>query len=262
MASKKEIRTIVVIGSGNVATHLSLAFYNAGLKILQIYSRNLDHAKLLANKLNASYTSDLSGLAENADLYLFAISDSAIQSVLDKKDWKGKLLVHTAGSISISIFKAFSENFGVIYPLQTFSKIRIIDISSIPFFIEANSSVTLDHLKKLVCKISKNASAISFEDRLILHLAAVFANNFSNHMFTIAADILEKHKLPIKYLHPLIQETSMKAIEVGPVSAQTGPAVRNNIEIIQKHITLLENEPELQNLYKFISENIIKYHKQ
>jgi predicted short-subunit dehydrogenase-like oxidoreductase (DUF2520 family) len=262
VASNKEIQSIVVIGSGNVATHLSLAFYQAGLKILQIYGQNLDHAKLLANKLDASYTADLRSLSENADLYLFAITDSAIQSVLDKRDWKGKLLVHTAGSISLNIFKTISENFGVIFPLQTFSKNRSIDISSVPFFIEANSSDTLDVLKKLVYKISKNVSAISFKDRLILHLAAVFANNFSNHMLTVAADILKKHKLPIEYLHPLIQETSMKAIELGPVSAQTGPAVRNNFEIIQKHITLLENEPELQNLYKFISENIIKYHKQ
>ena len=261
MVTKEKIQTIVVLGSGNVATHLSIAFYQAGFKILQVYSRNLGNARELANKIGANFTSDLAKINDNSDLYLFAISDSAIQSVLENKNWTGKILVHTAGSISIEIFKPYSENFGVIYPLQTFSKKRDIDISNVPFFIEASSQGIADTLESLVKKISKIIYSISFKDREILHLAAVFANNFSNHMFAVAAEILKKHNLPFDYLKPLIEETSLKAIELGPTAAQTGPAIRANPDVMQKHITLLENETELQNLYKFISDNIIKYHK-
>jgi predicted short-subunit dehydrogenase-like oxidoreductase (DUF2520 family) len=260
--NKKKIRTIVVLGSGNVATHLSLAFHQAGLKILQVYSRSMEHAKELANKVDSNYTSGLANITDNADIYLFSVSDSAIQPILDKINWTGKILVHTAGSVAIEIFKSYSENFGVIYPLQSFSKNRKIDISKVPFFIEANSPEIADTLEILVRQISNNIYRISFEERKILHLAAVFASNFSNHMYAIADELLKKNNIPFNYLQPLVYETSAKAFELGPKVAQTGPAIRNNFDILKKHAVLLNSEPDWQNLYKFISDNIIKYHKQ
>ena len=261
MVSEKKIQTIVVLGSGNVATHISMAFHSVGLKIVQVYSRNLECAKELADKVDAQYTSDLASITDEADLYLFAVSDSAIQNVLDNKDWPGKILAHTAGSVSIDIFKPYSENFGVIYPLQSFSKNRKIDLSEVPFFIEASSEEIVDILESLIREISNNIYRLSFEEREILHLAAVFASNFSNHMYAIADELLRKNNIPFNYLQPLVNETSAKAFELGPKASQTGPAVRNNFDILKKHMGLLNSEPDWQKLYKFISDNIIKYHK-
>jgi predicted short-subunit dehydrogenase-like oxidoreductase (DUF2520 family) len=258
---KKKIRTIVVLGSGNVATHLSLAFYRVGFKILQVYSRNLENARELAKIINTDFTSDLNSIVDDADLYLFALSDSAIQPVLENKKWPNKILIHTAGSVSIEIFKPFTEKFGVIYPLQSFSKNRKIDISLVPFLIEASAPEIANILESFIQKISNNIYSISFREREILHLAAVFANNFTNHLYSISDEILRKYHIPFSYLQPLIEETILKAIELGPKAAQTGPAVRNNLDVLQKHLNLLRGEPEWQNLYKFISDNIIKYHK-
>jgi len=257
----KEIRNIVLLGSGNVASHLAIAFCNSGVKIIQIYSRKLEHAKELAEKVNSNFTSDLSELPDNADLFLFAVTDSAILPILKNSKLQDKLLVHTAGSVPAAIFKDFTNRYGVIYPFQTFTKGIDINISECPFFIEADSEPTIQILESFVNKFSKNVKVINFEQRLILHLSGVFTSNFSNHLLAIATELLNKNGFSIEVLKPLLEETYRKAFQIGATDAQTGPAIRNNREIIQKHIAMLSSEPDWQKIYTFMSESIARYHK-
>ncbi|HOK50541.1 MAG TPA: DUF2520 domain-containing protein [Bacteroidales bacterium] len=253
-------RTMVVLGSGNVATHLARAFSQRQIKIVQIYSRTLDHARRLADEISCLYTNQLNSLVE-ADLYLFALSDSAILEVLQQGEWNDKLCVHTAGSVPMDVFKPFTQAYGVIYPFQTFSRDVEIDFNQVPFFIEASNKTVEDMLSQLIGRVSSTVQYASSQQRLHLHLAGVFACNFVNHMLAIAEQILLQKNIPLESLHPLVQETFRKALAISAHKAQTGPAVRNNVEVIQKHIDLLKEKPEWQKIYTFVSESIYKmYH--
>jgi predicted short-subunit dehydrogenase-like oxidoreductase (DUF2520 family) len=256
-----KIRNIVLLGSGNVASNLAVAIFNAGIKIIQVYSRNLEHAGELAEKVDSDFTSDLSKLFNEADLYLFAVTDPAILQILKNRDWQDKLLVHTAGSVPADIFKDFTNRYGVIYPFQTFTKGREVKISECPFFIEADSELTNHKLDSFVHKFSAKVNAISFEQRIILHLSGVFASNFGNHMLTIASELLYNHGFSMEILKPLMEETYRKAFQIGPKDAQTGPAIRNNMEIMEKHFAMLSAEPDWQKIYTFVSESIVRNHK-
>jgi predicted short-subunit dehydrogenase-like oxidoreductase (DUF2520 family) len=169
-------------------------------------------------------------------------------------------LVHTSGSLSLDIFKSYSGRFGVIYPLQTFTKGRKIDFYKIPLFIQGNSSETLALLYSFCNRISEKIIKIDSDKKVVLHLAAVFANNFINHLLTIAYELLKQNKLPAEYLYPLIEETVHKAMEMDPKLTQTGPAVRNDLDTINNHIEMLSKKPEWQKIYTFVSENIQKYY--
>lgn len=246
---------IVIIGAGNVATHLSKALLQSGNNIKQVFSRTETSAKNLAAELNTSYITNIKQIDNNADLYIFAVSDNAITKLAKKIRLKDKRVVHTAGSVPLSIFKQ-AKNHGVFYPLQTFSKNRKIDFKKVPICIEANNPDFNYELLELGHKLSDSVWQIDSERRKQLHLAAVFACNFVNRMYVLAKELIVDKGVGYDILHPLIKETAMKAISMDPKKAQTGPAVRNDTESLEKHIELLSSYPEIQHIYQTISDSI------
>ena len=258
-----EIHQIVILGSGNVATRLSIALQLAGLNILQIYGRNLHHSKILADHLGTKYTSDLKAIIPSADLYLLCISDDALTEVIEDFPEKDGLLVHTSGTISMDVFQSIQNNYGVFYPLQTFSKDKEIEFEEIPICIEANSKTNEAKLVRLAEKISNNIHLINSDQRKTLHVAAVFASNFTNYFYSISKDILETNQLSFDLLKPLIIETVEKALSQNPDKTQTGPARRGDKKIISAHLEFLNSQPVFKEMYELISKHIKhKYSKQ
>jgi predicted short-subunit dehydrogenase-like oxidoreductase (DUF2520 family) len=251
---------IVIIGAGNVATHLSKALVKAGNNIKQIYSRTEVSAKTLAKELNIDYTTNIESIDNEADLYIFSVSDNAIPELALKLDIKDKNVVHTAGSVPLSVLKG-AKNYGVFYPLQTFSKSREVNFKEIPLCIEANNNEFNQTLTELAGQISKSVWQIDSVQRKRLHLSAVFACNFVNHMYALAKDLLSHEEIDFEILYPLIKETAIKATTMGPKLAQTGPALRNDTESLEKHIELLSSYPEIQKIYRTISESIQLFNK-
>ncbi len=250
---------IVFLGAGNLAQHLSKALQNAGHDIVQIYSRTLKSANELANKLNSKATNDISRIIETADLYIVAVSDDAIQQVIDKLNITDKNVVHTAGSIPMDILQS-ANNYGVFYPLQTFSKNSVLDFTDIPVCVESNNESFKETLLDLARQISGSVWSINSEERKYLHLAAVFVCNFVNHLYSLAEELINEKELDFTILHPLIKETVNKAVAISPKLAQTGPALRNDKKTIEKHTNLLISQPGLQKIYKIISDSIHKFH--
>jgi predicted short-subunit dehydrogenase-like oxidoreductase (DUF2520 family) len=191
-----------------------------------------------------------------------ALKDSAFEEVLPQINFQNKLLVHCSGSMPLSCLENYSENIGVFYPLQTFSKDREVDFAEIPVFVEANSPENEKKLVQMAEKISGRASVLNSEKRLNLHISAVFACNFVNHFYTIAAEVLKSKEIPFEVLNPLILETARKVQNLEPVLAQTGPAVRFDENVISKHLDALQEFPEFQKLYELVSESIYKFHQK
>ena len=246
---------IVIIGSGNVATHLSKALLSAGNKIKQVYSRTEIAAKKLGQELDADYTSYIQSIDNEADLYVFSVSDNVIPELAKRVNITNKNVVHTAGSVPLSVFKN-ARNHGVFYPLQTFSKSREVSFKEIPLCIEANTTEFNDTLIALAHKISNSVWQIDSIQRKQLHLSAVFACNFVNHLYALSKELINDRDIDFKILHPLIKETAIKATMMDPKLSQTGPAVRNDTESLKKHIELLSSYPEIQGLYRHLSESI------
>jgi len=254
----EKIKNIVLIGAGNVATHLAYAFENAGLQILQVYSRTVDSAKTLAENLYTDFTTNINDLNPDADLYVISLRDDAVSLIADTLNLKDKLVVHTSGSLSMMSIETISKNIGVFYPLQTFSKVRKVTFSDIPVCIEANTEKNENLLLGLANSISNNVKLINSEEREVLHLAAVFACNFPNFMYSASENILINNKLDFNLLRPLILETALKIQKMNPVDAQTGPAKRGDQKIMNQHLEMLKNYPGLETLYKMISAQIQK----
>lgn len=250
---------IILIGAGNVATHLGMALKNAGNEILQVYSKTENSASFLARTLDTRFTTKVSEIDPNADLYVLSVSDDYVDQVLDKITFKDKLVVHTSGFLPMDILKQSSDNYGVFYPLQTFSKERSVDMKNVPICIEANSPMNLDKIRRIAQQISNDVRQINSEQRKVLHLSAVFACNFPNFMYTIAQKILQNQDLDFNMLKPLILETAQKVQELDPAIAQTGPAIRGDKKVIASHMELLKGYPGYQKLYQIISEQIINY---
>jgi predicted short-subunit dehydrogenase-like oxidoreductase (DUF2520 family) len=244
------------IGAGNLATQLSRAFHKKGFNITQVYSRTEKSAKILADSVSSNYTTSVNAITEDADIYIVAIKDSAFDEVLSQFNFNDKLVVHCSGSLPLSVLKKHSENIGVFYPLQTFSKSRSVDFNEIPVFIESNSTQNEKLLLQIANKVSGSVSVINSEKRKTLHISAVFACNFVNHFYTIAADILKSKEIPFEVLKPLIIETAKKVQELEPEKAQTGPALRFDENIINTHLNELKEFNEYQQLYKSISKSI------
>lgn len=257
------IDRVVFLGAGNLATQLALALTEKGITVQQVYSRTLESARSLAQKVNAGYTNDLSQVAPNADLYIMAVKDSAIEAVLQGLNLdKNKRIVHTAGSIPMEILSGYSENYGVFYPLQTFSIARKADFSVIPLCLEACHGSLLTELHTLAQKITSSIHSISSHERKTLHLAAVFVNNFVNHLYVCGAEITSQNGLDFDLLKPLILETAQKVQHMPPIEAQTGPARRNDEQVINNHLLMLETNPELQKIYSFVSQSIFHIHQK
>ena len=249
---------IVIIGAGNLATQLGSTLYQAGYSILQVYSPTKKSAATLAKKINATAINDLKKLDPSASLYIISIKDDAIAAFAKELKLTDQVVVHTSGTVDAAILKNSSENYGVFYPLQTFSKSKPVDFSNIPVCIESVNKATAKVLQRMAKSISNNVQEISGEQRKILHLSAVFACNFSNHMYTIAASILSHHRLSFDLLKPLIAETAEKIKLNDPAKMQTGPAIRKDVKTMQAHLKLLGRDNELKTIYKLVSEHIAK----
>jgi predicted short-subunit dehydrogenase-like oxidoreductase (DUF2520 family) len=247
---------IVFLGAGNIAAQLGCALQEKGFPIVQIYSRTLASAEMLGKKLRSAYTDNIQELVLDADIYIFAMKDSALPEVLKNLPPLQGLWVHTAGSLSVEIFTAYSDRRGALYPLQTFSKNRKVSFQPVPFFVEANRPEDEDLLEKIAFTLSGKVIRLSSEKRKHLHLAAVFACNFTNHLYVIASEILEKEGLNNALLLPLIKETASKIEDLHPREAQTGPAVRYDENVISKHLEMLADTPCLQELYRMLSNSI------
>lgn len=251
---------IVFIGAGNLATHLSGAMHRQGFEILQIYSRTAEAAEKLATRMHAQWTTSLDEIREDADLYIFSVKDSVLETLIASMPHRNGLWVHTAGSIRMDVFAPHIDRHGVFYPLQTFSKNKEVDFKTIPFFIEANHESDCKMLCDTASQLSDQVIGADSDQRKHLHLAAVFACNFTNHMYALAARLMEEKGLPFDALKPLIRETAEKIRDLHPVQAQTGPAIRYDQEVMEKHIALLEDS-SLQDIYRMLSESIHNTHK-
>lgn len=265
---------IVFLGSGNVATHLSQALnHSMSDDVVQVYSPTAENAKSLAELLSCGYCTDISDVDVNADIYICSVKDSVQRQVwlALKKHFNDsnvtlaeKIVVHTAGALAMDGEDGLSgvfPNCGVVYPVQSFSKQRSVNLSHTPFLIEATIPSTLEKLRRLVATVSDRCYEATTRQRNALHPAAVFASNFANHMYAIAHRLMEKNGLPFEILIPLIQETAQKVTEVTPVAAQTGPAVRGDEAVMSKQEKGLNedgNETELE-IYRLVSQNIQKY---
>lgn len=207
---------VVFLGAGNLATNLAKALYRKGFRIMQVYSRTEESARTLANEVEAEYITDLKGVSNEARLYIISLKDAAFVELLPQiTDGKQHaLLVHTAGSIPMNIWEGHAERYGVFYPMQTFSKQREVDFREVPFFIEAKRPEDAELLKAVAGTLSDKVYEADSEQRRSLHLAAVFTCNFTNHMYALAAELLEKYHLPFDVMLPLIDETARKVHEL------------------------------------------------
>ena len=246
---------VVIIGSGNTATILSKLLLANGFQISQVISRNLKHAEILANALNCPASDFSSPMDETADIYLIAVSDKVIHEVVNYMPKNNKLILHTAGSVSINVLENVSNQFGILYPLQSLRK-EIDVIPEIPFLIDGNNEAVVEMIMQIGKKISKQLAIANDEMRLKLHLSAVMVNNFTNHLYTMAADYCKKEQLAFDLLKPLIFETANRLKNVHPNEVQTGPAIRNDAVTIEQHEKLLENYPELKALYVYFTKQI------
>lgn len=226
-----------------------------------IYSRTHESARVLAESIGCPYTTDITSIDNEADIYIVSLKDSVLDSILPQlvKNNTKALYVHTAGSISIDIWKDLTNRYGVLYPMQTFSKQRKVNFDNVHFFVEANNPKDTKLLIETASLVSSHVFEASSEQRKYLHISAVFACNFANHMYAICEHLLSSHGLPFKAMLPLIDETAEKVHHLSPVQAQTGPAQRNDRNIMESHLNMLKAEPDLAELYKRISENIRNY---
>ena len=249
------IKKVVIIGAGNVATHLSKAIKNAGFEILQIVSRTVESARILGTLLDVPYTCTPEEINTEADLYIVSVKDDAITTALSTFTLpKDALVVHTAGSVSMDVLKEFSSNIGILYPLQTFSKAKNVNFKEIPVYIEANTQENTNKLLQFASNFSDRAKEVNSSMRAQVHLAAVFACNFTNNLYSIASDILEKAGLGFDDMLPLISETTEKIKTLHPGKAQTGPAIRRDSKVIEKQLNALEGREK--EIYKLITESI------
>ena len=245
---------ISILGAGNVGRHLFNNFIQTKeVEVIQWFNRNINSIE--SHKNEVSITNRIEELKE-ADVYLLCLSDDILPEISAKLNSLKGIVAHTAGSVSMDVLSDH-ENHGVFYPLQTFSKNRAVVFENIPICIEGNNNLSKETLNKLAKHISKNIHAINSKQRMGLHAAAVFVNNFTNHLYQIGNEICEEQQVPFEMLLPLINETASKIESITPKEAQTGPALRKDINTIQKHLDLLSN-PEFKNLYLTLTDSIQK----
>lgn len=259
MNAKQQIKKVTIVGAGNVAHNFALAFRNAGYIIHQVYSRTQRSAMLLSQAMNTDFTTNLSELKSDTDLIILAINDDALPDVVCNIQLKNVPIVHTSGSTSMDIFEPCGfKNYGIFYPVQSFSKNETESLEPIPICVEANNTKTEDLFLSLARSLSTKVFAMDSEKRKALHIAAVFANNFSNHLFHIASDILGEKQIPFEIIRPLVEKTADKIKQEKPINTQTGPAVRNDERVIDSHIEYLKDNPEYAKIYELITADIYK----
>jgi predicted short-subunit dehydrogenase-like oxidoreductase (DUF2520 family) len=248
------------IGAGNLAWHLAPALENAGYVVREVYSRDPKNAEALVERLyEAEIKTDLDFSSSKSSVFIIAVSDDVIGDISQEIALPGEaILVHTSGSQAVSVLDyAATMDLGVFYPLQTFTKSRKVDFNSIPIFIESESAGVEKVLMAIAKSISKNVFKVRPEERQALHVAAVFASNFTNHMIYLAQEIMKENSLSFDWLKPLISEMITKSISIGPENAQTGPARRGDLETLDRHMDFLKDDESISELYKVISQDIV-----
>ena len=254
------MNSIVILGAGNVAFHLTRALIENTLNVRQIFNRTLEKAQEIGEANRISYTDKISEI-EKADLYIIACADSGIEEFSHYIPYDDVLVVHTSGSSPMSVLKGDYRK-GVFYPLQTFSKKRTMRYDNIPFFIEAENPEDLKKLDDLGNRISNEVHELNFAARMQVHLTGVWANNFVNHLYYIAGNICEQNNVPFDVLLPLIQETANKVIEMSPKDAQTGPAKRGDQLIIERHLDALQDDSRLLQIYQILTDSIKRVYEK
>ncbi len=256
---------ISLIGAGNLAWHLGPALENAGHRIREVYSRTSKNLKALQRRLyNAEIQNDPDFSMSDSEVFIIAVPDDAIEKIAASISLPDEaVLAHTSGSQPIEKLEFSStENTGVFYPLQTFTKGKKVEFDDIPVLIESNNSYTRNVLMDIGKSISGHCYDIFAGDRMAIHLAAVFACNFTNYMFHISETLLEQHHFDLGLLRPLIAETLNKSLDLGPEAAQTGPARRGDLETLDRHIAFLQN-PDYREVYRILSQQILNlYHEE
>lgn len=251
--------TIALVGAGNLATHLALALHEAGHDIQAICARTPQSAHELNQKINQkARVVEHVGRLPTTQITIIATKDDAIVEVAQQiaQNPQRGVLVHTAGSVPLKVLERVGQDYGVIYPLQTFSKHRGVDFSTIPCFIEGDSDKTTQMLAELARSVTSHVQILDSTLREKLHLAAIFACNFTNHLYEIATQIAQEAEVSTSYLHPLILETAKKLQALSPYEAQTGPARRGDQAILNKHLAMLQEHPNRQDLYRTFSDSI------
>jgi predicted short-subunit dehydrogenase-like oxidoreductase (DUF2520 family) len=254
-------KKVVILGAGNVAWHLGRALHKSGAEIVQVWSRSRTQASRLARTLHAQAAWGDMPVVGQAHLYLIAVKDDAIAQTVARIPKGNGIAVHTAGSVPLHILQdAAVKHTGVLWPLQSLTAGHRIRFSDVPLCIESSSPAAAKVLRSFARALSENVTELSSLQRAHLHLAAVMVNNFSNHLFTLAEEITTSQQIPFRILHPLITETSEKIKHLAPARAQTGPALRHDKQVMQRHLLLLQNHKELQQLYKLLSRSIQHTH--
>jgi predicted short-subunit dehydrogenase-like oxidoreductase (DUF2520 family) len=250
---------VVLIGSGNVSTVLGKLMLAKGHEILQVISRNENHAALLAKELGARADTDLQKINPEGDICVVAIADDALYTINNKLTVHDQLVVHTAGSVSKEVLQKTSSRYGVLYPLQSL-RAGTGHFPEIPFLVDGNDDETTKDIFSFAASLSDKVSIASDEQRLKLHLAAVASSNFINHLLTLTEAYCEKEGVDFKLLFPLLSETVNRIQDISPSVVQTGPAIRNDQETIRKHLGMLSENPELQKIYRVMSDSIRAYY--
>ncbi len=253
---------IVLVGAGNVASHLGKALKRRGFTIDQVFSRSLEKAKDLADQIDAQAVNDPEELFPDRDLYVIAVKDEAIGYLIGSLPASGDAtVVHTSGSMPLSVLDDLPGPKGVLYPFQTFSSGKTVNWDQVPICIEASDERIAARLMELGRTLSPNTHYVNSQQRKTLHVAGIFSCNFTNHLYSVASDILRENGMSFRILEPLVRETLEKALEHGPENAQTGPAARNDQKIVHSHLEYLKDQPERQRIYDLLSQSIItRYH--
>lgn len=254
---------VVCIGTGKLAYHLMPQLEANGCRIIQLYNRTSNHVQALAGRLHSPMITDkIENISSEADLYFFTLRDDVIPDVaeaLRSLEDNHKIFVHCSGVTALDVLPF--QRRGSLYPLQSFSYANEINWPATPLLVTAIEQDVKSILKNLAQRISEKVYIVTDEQKSRLHLAAVFANNFSNHMLTVAAEICKDHGLSFDMLKPLIRQTFEKALASGPEESQTGPAIRHDQQSIDKHLHLLVDHPELEEIYRLITQHIQTTHQ-
>jgi len=259
---QKSITKIALAGSGNIAWHLANGLKLQGYQVTRIWSRDYSNALALSGSCNSQACKEIADLAKDADMIIIAVADNAIEHIAGSIGKFDGIVVHTAGSVSIDVLKDSFKNYGVFYPLQTFTKETPVNLGEVPFFLESSSDDVMLAIQKVALKLSaRKVYKADSRQRMLLHVAAVFAGNYSNLMYTISNEVIKRSGLQQEVLHPLILETARKATSGDPMKMQTGPARRNDTITIEKHIETLASLPEYAELYRLLANLISNKYK-
>jgi predicted short-subunit dehydrogenase-like oxidoreductase (DUF2520 family) len=247
---------IVIIGAGNVAFHLIKSITNSGHQLVQIYNRTIENIKESTKKIPLS--DSIGGIYPNADIYIICVKDNAIEEIANQLKMNNKLVLHTSGNRTMDILQNSSSNYGIFYPIQSFTKEIPLNFKKVPIIIEANNAEALEMLKSFAESISERVIEMNLEKRQKLNIAGVFVNNFTNHLYHLMDEYLDKESIDFSILHPIIQNTVDKIKIKSPRACQTGPAIRNDQETIENQKKILEKEIELLKIYNEFTQGIMK----